>query len=341
MVRLTKLSAMSIALTLALASPGSAPAGQQPPYQPPGHNLPPPLLGSVSPQDAATYAELGVQIERDRTARDILADHRHLYAALSVLQPQRRGRVDAYVVSAALDSDPVFGREAREAGRVLARRYAADGRTVVLAGTDGQGPSTLPMGSPRSLAAALARVAELMDPREDVLVLYLTSHGAPLGVVYNDGDQGYGAIAPAKLWRDLRDLGIENRLLFVSACYSGAFVPMLMADRTAIVTASAADRTSFGCRADNDWTFFGDALVNQALRKPQPLGKAVAEARGLIARWEVKGGLDASDPQVSIGSGARRWLAALERNAPAGGEPVGRPAIASLDERQPRKSGRR
>ena len=37
------------------------------------------------------------------------------------------GVVDAYVVVAALDADPVFNREAREAGRVLARRFDAAG----------------------------------------------------------------------------------------------------------------------------------------------------------------------------------------------------------------------
>ena len=75
------------------------------------------------------------------------------------LHPQRKGVVDAYVVSIGLDSDPIFGREAREAGKVLSRRYDAAGRTIVLAGTDGSGPSTLPNGSPTTLAIALARSA--------------------------------------------------------------------------------------------------------------------------------------------------------------------------------------
>lgn len=319
-----------VKLLIALLAFAPASAQQRAPFQPPQHNLPPPLLGSVGQREVAAYAELGLQIERDRSPRDQLAEHRRLATALAGLQPQRRGRVDAYVVSIAFDSDPVFGREAREAARVLTRRYRAEGRTVVLAGTDGAAPSVLPMGSPQSLAAALARVAELMDASEDVLVLYATSHGSQQGIVYNDGDQGFGMIAPAKLWRMLRELGLENRLLFISACYSGQFVPMMMADRTAIVTASAADRTSFGCQADNDWTFFGDALVNQALRKPQPLGKAVDEARGLITRWERDGRLDASDPQVSIGRTANRWLGQLERNLPPATPVVGRPAAASL-----------
>ncbi|WP_375428150.1 C13 family peptidase [uncultured Sphingomonas sp.] len=316
---LLRLLAASLLLT-----PASA---QRPAYTPPQHNLPPPLIAGASGADVAAYAELGIQIERDRPARDALAEHRRLSAALAALGPQRRGVVDAYVVAVALDSDPVFGREAREAGRVLARRYDAAGRTIVLAGTEGAAPSALPMGSPASLSAALARVAELMDTREDVLVLYLTSHGAPVGIVYNDGDQGYGAIAPTRLWRLLGEVGIANRLLFVSACYSGTFVPMLMSGGTAIVTASAADRTSFGCRADNDWTYFGDALINRALRKPQPLARAAAEARASVAEWERRDELEPSDPQVSIGRGAEGWLAALERKLPSATQPVGRPAV--------------
>lgn len=322
---------LKLCAALLLITPVSA--QQCEPFQPPRHALPPPLVGQLSPQEAAAYAEQGVQIERDRSPRDLLAEHRKLQASLAAIQPGRRGQVDAFVVAAALDSDPVFGREAREAGRVLARRYHAEGRTITLAGSDGREPSRFAMGSPDSLFAALARVAEVMDAREDVLVLYLTAHGAPLGIVYHDGDQGYGAIAPARLWRSLRELGLERRVLFVSACFSGRFVPMMMADDTAIVTASAADRTSFGCRADNDWTFFGDALVNQALRKPQPLGKAADEARGLIARWEKGGGLDPSDPQVSIGRGARGWLAQLERDLPPATPGVGRPATDALTKR--------
>ena len=117
-----------------------------------------------------------------------------------------------------------------------------------------------------------------MDHDEDVLVLYTAGHGAPVGLAYHDADQGYGLIAPQRLARMLGELEIKNRLLILSACYSGVFVPSLASDRTALFTAASADRTSFGCAADRDWTFFGDAMINQALRKPQPLASAGAEA---------------------------------------------------------------
>ena len=216
--------------------------------------------------------------------------------------------VDAYVVVVGLDSDPIFGREAREAGKVLSRRYNAVGHTIVLAGTEGSGPSALPNGSPRNLAVALARVAELMDKKQDVLVLYTAGHGAKVGLAYHDGDDGFGIIPPGRMARLFDELGIKNRLLILSACFSGIFVPTLSSDTTALFTAASADRTSFGCQSDKDWTFYGDAMINNALRQPVPLAKAGEDARALITKWEAMGNITPSQPQIAIGSKVATWL---------------------------------
>ena len=317
---------LSAALALVLTCTASAQTLSR--YRPPQHTIgASPLLVAGSEVELEMRADAGTQIEGDRAPADELAEHRKLDRALSALAPQRAGTVDAYVVAIALDSDPVFGREARAAADVLQRRYGAAGRTLVLAGSDGAGPSALPRGTPGSLAVALARIAELMDRNEDALILYTTSHGAPFGLYYHDGDSGYGAVSPNRLRFILDQLGVRNRLLILSACFSGVFVPVLQSPTTAIVTAASADRTSFGCAADNDWTFFGDALVNRALRKPQPLAAAYAEARGLVATWERQVRTEPSQPQLSLG-GNTRWLEALESRIPrAATAPVGRPAI--------------
>ena len=213
---------------------------------------------------------------------------------------------------------------------MLARRYDAEGRTITLAGPDGRS-NGLPKGSLTSLTLALARIAELMDPTEDVLVLYSTSHGAPVGLAYHEGDNGYGILSPSRLGVVLGELGIKRRILLLSACYSGVFLPFLSSPDTAIVTAASADRTSFGCQAENDWTFFGDALINNALRKPQPLSEAAAEARVSIAGWEAQSGLMPSLPQIAIGDAARQWLAALDARMPrTATAPVGAPAVNSM-----------
>jgi hypothetical protein len=297
-------------------------------WQPPRHQAGwPAIVSGKDPAEVQASLDLGPDLERGRSPAAELAEQRRLDSALARLAPQRPGIVDAYVVSIALDSDPVFGREAREAGRVLARRYGAEGRTIVLAGSDGRAPSELPMGNLHSLSLALARIAELADAREDVLVLYLTSHGAPFGITYHDGDEGYGVLSPARFTGLLGSIGLGNRLLILSACYSGVFVPALSSDTTALFTAASAERSSFGCAADNDWTYFGDAMINHALRKPQPLADASVEALGLITQWESARHYDASFPQVSIGSGVTAWLGPLEARMPkTATAPVGRPA---------------
>lgn len=314
------------AMLLALIGAPLALAQQRPPEHTTG------WPGMISGESGIDGLESGPELQRGRDARGMLADQRRLTTALAALQPERKGVVDAYVVSIALDSDPVFAREARESARVLTRRYDAEGRTLVFAGPDGRGGATLPMGSISTLTLALARIAEVMDRNQDVLVLYLTSHGAPdAGLAYHDGDQGFGILSPARFAAILDGLGIRNRLLLLSACYSGAFVPRLMSDTTAILTAASASRSSFGCRAENDWTFFGDALVNHALRKAQPLADAAAEARQTIIGWERAGRLDPSMPQVTIGDAVATWLAPLEARMPkAATAPVGAPATDAL-----------
>jgi hypothetical protein len=323
-------AALSVGLTLTSSATGQASKG----YVAPQHTTDWPGLGTGDDKAAAEASlELGPELERDRSPVWMLADQRRLDRALAALQPQHKGVVDAYVVAIGLDSDPIFGREAREAGKVLSRRYNAIGHTIVLAGTDGSGPSDLPNGSPRGLALTLARITELMDRNEDVLVLYTAGHGAPIGLAYHDGDEGFGIISPARMARMFDELGIKNRLLILSACYSGVFVPALANETSALFTAAAADRTSFGCEADRDWTFFGDAMINHALRQPVPLAKASEDARALIEQWEKQGDVTPSQPQISIGSGVGKWLAPLEARMPKTATPmVGRPAVTIFDD---------
>jgi hypothetical protein len=255
-----------------------------------------------------------------------LDEHRRITAALAALKPQRPGVVDAFVIVVALDSDPVFSREAREAGKVLASRFDAGGHAIVLANDEGDRKADA-LGSPHTLALALARVAELADRNEDVLVIYSTSHGEPgTGLVYRDMERGGGLITPARLAGLLEPLGFKNRLLIIQACYSGQFVPALRAAGTVVVTASAEDRSSFGCQPGNDWTLFGTALINHAMRQPLPLELQLSRAKALIAAAEEQAGLPASNPQVSMGAETSAWLKALDARAPkVASAPIGEP----------------
>lgn len=279
---------------------------------------------------AIVFADGGTQVDKNRTAGWLLAEHRRMDAALAGLTGQKPGTIDAYVLVVALDSDPVFGREAREAAKVLARRYGVEpGHLLLLAAPAPGVADEHPMGTPGNIGTALAAIAEKMDVKEDVLVLYTTSHGSPAGIAYRNNDDGYGMISPFRLYQMLGETGIQRRMLVISACYSGVFVPVLQSPSTVIATAASSEHSSFGCQSDNDWTFFGDALVNHALRKPQPFDKAFAEANAMIGGWEKTAKLTPSEPQISIGAETKGWLAALDARMPKDADvPVGKPAMA-------------
>jgi Peptidase C13 family len=289
------------------------------------------VFAQVSEENVAA-ANRGFATTQGRSAAWHLAEHRRLAASIAALKPQRPGIVDAYVMVAGLDDDDVFGREAAEAARVLSRRYDAVGRTVLISAGTGARDTSAPNGTPGNLATMLAAVASRMNVKEDVLILYTTSHGAPrIGIASKDGKNGYGMIAPLRLAELINELGIERRMVMISACYSGQFVTPLATPSSAIITAADDNRTSFGCAPSNDWTFFGDALINTALRKPQATEAAVSEAFTLIGGWEFTKGLTSSLPRSFIGDQAKLWLAALEKRMPtAATAKVGRPAIEEV-----------
>jgi hypothetical protein len=277
-----------------------------------------------SPQDRAG-AERGVSWDQGHDAAWHLDQHKKMASAIAGVRPHRAGVVDAYVLAVGLDADPVFTREASEASKVLMRRYDAAGRGLLLA----TGSSTQASGSPSNIALGLAAIAQQMDKAEDVLILFATAHGAPgVGVVHKEGDKSYGMMAPQRLAILLDELGIKRRMIIVSACFSGQFVGSLATSDTVVITAADDDRTSFGCEPGNDWTFFGDALINNAMRQDKGLDSATAEAFALINEWEFTRGLTSSKPRLFIGDGARGWLTKLEARTPKGSTAkVGRPAI--------------
>jgi hypothetical protein len=253
-------------------------------------------------------------------------DEQRMQAAIAKLQPQRPGVVDAYVVVAALDADPVFNREAREAGRVLAARFDAAGRTVVLASDEGSDRADA-AASPEELARALDGVASAMNRDEDVLVLYTTSHGSPhAGLNFRDPARGKAIIAPAQLAAMLDQSGFKNRLIILQACFSGQFVPALAGPRTVVATAASSMKSSFGCSAGNDWTFFGYALINLAMRQPDSFVRQFRRAFVTILGWEQRSDFEPSSPQIEVGSETAGWLAALDAREPrTASAPVGLP----------------
>jgi len=141
-----------------------------------------------------------------------------------------------------------------------------------------------------------------MNRDRDVLVLMLTSHGNREGLAVTDGPLIRDALAPSDLQRVLDEAQIRWRVIVVSACYSGVFIPKLQSDTTLVITAADENHTSFGCADNRDLTWFGEALLQDALPQACSLSFAFQDASWLIRRREAEQGMIHSNPQMFIGA---------------------------------------
>jgi hypothetical protein len=90
-------------------------------------------------------------------------------------------------------------------------------------------------------------------------LLYFTSHGTPEGIVI-----GQRVVDPAPLAALVNQYcGDRPTAVIVSACFSGAFVPLLRGPNRIIFTAARPDRTSFGCGEQDQYTFFDACLLGE------------------------------------------------------------------------------
>ena len=123
-------------------------------------------------------------------------------------------------------------------------------------------------------------------------------------------------LTPQQVASALDSEGIKNRVVIVSACFSGIFVPPLQNDNTIVMTASDDKSTSFGCAPERDWTYFGDALFQQSLQPGTDFQQAFDHARVLIQRLGADGPRAAVQSARPFRSGAGAKARAIIR-APA------------------------
>jgi hypothetical protein len=124
-------------------------------------------------------------------------------------------------------------------------------------------------------------------------------------------------ISAARLGAILADSSIRRRAVVISACYSGGFIPPLNDAASMVLTASAADRKSFGCSNENAWTYFGEAYFDQALSQTHSFTAAFQQAAQAIAEREAREKLEPSLPQSWVGEDIAQYLPRLERHLAA------------------------
>jgi len=238
--------------------------------------------------------------------------------ALARLAPERPGVEDLYFVGVApYSAQDVFVRELRTVRTMFDERFGTAGRSIALMnGTDTL--AEVPIATATNLRAVLEHLGKVMNPDEDVLFLFITTHGDERhSLAFDLPPLNLAQLTPTALARMLNDSGLKWKVLVVSACYSGGFVEPLRDANTAIVTAADATSSSFGCAHGNDFTYFGRAFFNDALARTFSLTEAFEVARRAVAERERAERLAPSSPQLWIGASIREKLLSLERRLQA------------------------
>lgn len=261
---------------------------------------------------ASAIAADTLPVERDRQL---------IGQRLAELAPQQAGRPDLFVIGFAGDgSETVFRNEVRYLETLMDRRFGAGDRTLTLINhPESLDAEPRPLATLDNLRAALAGIGALMDPDEDILFLFMTTHGSRdhrLSVYMPPLlDEG---IDPKQLRQALDASGIRHRVIVVSACFSGGFVPALSNPDTLVITAAHATRTSFGCGSESNVTYFGDALLVDGLNRSTDFLEAFESARQSIGARERKEGHAPSVPQLNAGHRIRERLDAWQETLDAG-----------------------
>jgi hypothetical protein len=233
----------------------------------------------------------------------IYAQPEILERALASIAPQRAQYIDLYAVAFGGDaSEDVFRNEVDYFAQLMPQRFDATGHTLTLLNHPARSDA-IPLATATNLDRALRDLGERMDREQDILFLYLTSHGSEEHEFFvNQPPLPLDQLDPASLRAILDRSGIRWRVIVLSACYSGGFIDALRDPHTLVLTAARADRPSFGCGATSQITWFGKAFLAQALNDTTDFVAAHDQARRSIRTWERADEIRASHPQIDLGA---------------------------------------
>lgn len=226
----------------------------------------------------------------------LLEQGRLLEQAIAAI-PASTPATELYSLTLAGDgTQSVFLREADYVTTLLRERFGAHGAITLSNHRDHI--TDRPLATRESLTRAVRALAE-RSGKEDLIFIYLTSHGSPDHQLSLDQPRlELDNLPAAELATLLQPLHDRHKVVVISACYSGGFIAPLKDDKTLVMTAARADRVSFGCSEENDFTYFGRALFAEALTQTDDLQRAFELAKASIAKREQEDGFEPSEPQL-------------------------------------------
>jgi len=139
----------------------------------------------------------------------------------------------------------------------------------------------------------------------DGCLVFMTAHGSQNGF-RTRGSNNYYHLSPAVLNDVVSDFCKQApTVIFASACHSGVFAqaPMLASNRV-IYTAARSDRTSFGCDAQLEFTFFDYCLMSSMPQVGDWQQLATRTSR-CVQRREAQIKARPSEPQFVLGDAMR------------------------------------
>ena len=238
---------------------------------------------------------------KDQAGRALQVQGALLATETADLAPTTKGATNVYALGVAgwADQD-VFVKELDGGLAAMSEIFPIHGRTLRLINDRGTADH-VPLATDRNFIAAIQAIGKVMNKTDDILLLFMTSHGEHTGFALKFPNETAGELTPQLVAATLNNEGIKNRIVIVSACFSGVFVPPLANDDTIVLTAADAENTSFGCAPERDWTYFGDAFFRQSVRRGRDLQHTFENARTLISGWELMDHAKPSNPQAHFG----------------------------------------
>ena len=300
--------------------------------------------GTLTLKDGSSQSGLWLNGQRIRDAQGhllpdplevgLLNQGQLLDQALAAVPPSTAA-IELYSLVLAGDGkQSVFMREADYVTGMLASRFGAIGQ-VTLANHRDHLADRL-MASRETLSRSVQTLAARSGP-EDLVFIYLTSHGtSEHELVLDQPRLQLGDLPADELAAVLAPLKGRNKVVVISACYSGGFIPALRDEKTLVMTASRADRVSFGCSEEADFTYFGDALFAQALNQTDDLQQAFELASRHVAEREIADNFEASQPQIWAPKGVlAHWQRLRQQQAKRALSDATPLDTTQLDTRQP------
>jgi len=215
-------------------------------------------------------------------------------------------------------SQEVFRREAIFTRNMFTQNFNQADQSIVLINSR-KTYSEYPLATTVSIKKTLDYVAERMDRDNDILFLYLTSHGSKEHDFYlNQLDLPFSDLSAKELGKILKSLKIRNKVVVISACYSGGFISELDDGDTVVITAAQKDKASFGCADRNQFTYFGEAYFKEGLAKGLNFIDAFDNAVQLVSKWEQEESVSSSEPQIlkpkEVTNRINDWFNDLQKN---------------------------